>query len=198
MRLVPKEHEPVRLLAGTRIQRAYIVSDSMATYFRASKDGQSKPLLSRDRVERLPSRPKLPPRIHLSRTKSIVESVEPDKSTERGEKQVNWGQASEIVNAADRTDIYRPHTARHYLFGNNNSSSLISRRNLLTAAGSRKNLFSGSRKNLLSGSSASLVVAGLILCHMLVSLQYLMLTAIDPRCRRGVHHSEDSTSPILG
>ena len=150
-------------------------SVSMATYFRASKDGSSKPSLSRDRGERLPSRPKLPPRIHLSRTKSIVESVEPERSTDRNEKQVNWGEASEIVKAADGTAIYKPHTARNFLFGKNSNSSLISRKNLLTAA--------GSRKNLLSSSSTSLVVAGLTMYHLLVSLHNIMISALYPRCR---------------
>ncbi len=126
----------------------------MATYFRASKDGSSKLTLSRDRGERLPSRPKLPPRIHLSRTKGIVDPVEPERSTDRSEKQVNWGEASEIVQT-DGTAASKPHTARKFLLGKNNNSSMISRKNLLTAA--------GSRKNLLSTSSTSFVIAGLTL-----------------------------------
>jgi hypothetical protein len=83
--------------------------------------------------------------------------VEPERSNDRSEKQVNWGDtiSSEIVKAGDGTAAHKPHNARNFLFGKNGNSSMISRKNLLTAA--------GSRKNLLSTSSASLsVVAGLI------------------------------------
>jgi hypothetical protein len=125
---------------------------AMATFSRSSKESISKSTTAQSRER--PSRPRLPPRINLSRTKSAVELVE--SSSDRNEKQVNWGDHQELF-ITDGPGISRPHTARNFLLGRPSSSG--SKKNLMTAAGSRKNLLAspGSRKSLHSESAKNLI-----------------------------------------
>jgi hypothetical protein len=141
-------HPEIRLVPIRRGQELR----GMATFFRASKESTSKSTTSQSRER--PSRPRLPPRINISRTKSAVELVE--SSSDRNEKQVNWGDHQEL-SIEDGTAISRPHTARSFLLGRPSSSG--SKKNLMTAAGSRKNLLAspGSRKSLHSESAKNLI-----------------------------------------